>query len=106
MCRFIVTLAGDAPAMEKLKVNLPRPWRLVYGRKNADGEWIAICEAPGAEDAWSDELGRILSNALGDADFEWWEEKEYITTSAAEKAALDRLMRELASRQDRLSRIG
>ncbi len=105
MCRFIVTLAGNAPAMEKLKASLPRPWKLVYGRKNEDGEWIAICEAPGGEDAWSEELGRILSSALGDNDFEWWEEKEYITTSSAEKTALEHLKLALAARQD-VSRIG
>lgn len=105
MCRFIVTLAGNAPAMEKLKASLPRPWKLVYGRKNKDGEWIAICEAPGGEDAWSEELGRILSSALGDNDFEWWEEKEYITTSSAEKTALEHLKLALAARQD-VSRIG
>ncbi len=105
MCRFIVTLAGNVPAMERLKASLPRPWKLVYGRKNEDGEWIAICEAPGAEGAWGEELGRILSSTFGDNDFEWWEENEYMTTSSAEKTALEHIKCELAARQDNPCRM-
>src|SRR5215470_3451786 len=106
MCRFVVTLAGDVPTIEKLRLGLPMPWTLVYGRNNENCEWLAICEAPGTEGALSGELGRVLSSELGDTDFQWWEEKEYITTSAAEKAALDRLKRQLEARQDLLSRVG
>jgi len=102
MCRFIVALPGDAPAIEKLKMSLPRPWQLAYGRKSKDGEWIAICEAPGAENAWSGELERILSSTFGDADFEWWEEKEYVAASPAEHTALELLKLALAARRDNL----
>ena len=90
--------------MAKLKANLPWPWRLVFGKKNENGELIAICETPGAQDARSEELGRILSSALGDTDFEWWEEKEYIAANTAEKAALELLKLALAARRDNLPR--
>ena len=105
MAKFIVTLVGDVSAMAKLKANLPRPWKLVFGRKNESGELIAICEAPGTEDAWSGEFGRILSSALGNADFEWWKEKEYIATSSAEQAAIQLLKLALAARRDDLPPI-
>ncbi len=100
MARFIVTLVGGAPAMAKLKANLRRPWKIVFGKKNENGELIAVCGAPGAEDAWSEALGRILSSALGDTDFEWWEEEEYVATSPTEQAALELLKLALAARRD------
>ena len=100
MAIFIVTLVGGVPAMAKLKANLRRPWKLVFGKKNENGELIAVCEAPGAEHAWSEALGRILSSALGDVDFEWWKEEEYTPVSTAEKAALELLKLALAARRD------
>ena len=90
--------------MAKLKANLPRPWNLVFGKKNENGELIAVCEAPGDEDEWSEALGRILSSALGDTDFEWWKEEEYVATSPAEQAALELLKLALAARRDDLPR--
>ena len=104
MCRFIVTLVGGAPAIAKLKANLPRPWKLVFGKKSENGELIAICEAAGAEDACSEELGRILSCALGETDFEWWGENEYVATSTNERVALELLKLALAARRDNLPR--
>ena len=104
MPRFIVTMTGGVPAVAKLKANLPRPWKLVFGKKNESGELIAICEAPGAEDARSEELGRILSSALGHTEFEWWEEKEYTAGNATEHAALELLKLALAAGRDNLPR--
>ncbi len=104
MACFIVTLVGGVPAMTKLKANLPRPWKLVFGKKNENGELIAVCEAPGAEHARSEELGRILSSALGHTEFEWWEEKEYTAGNATEQAALELLKLALAAGRDHLPR--
>jgi len=100
MPRFIVTMTGGVPAIAKLKANLPSPWKLVFGKKTESNEWIAMCEAPGAEDARSEELGRILSSALGHTEFEWWEEKEYTAGDPTEQAALELLKLALAVGHD------
>lgn len=102
MSRFIVTMTGGVPVIAKLKAHLPRPWKLVFGKKSENDELIAICEAPGAEDARSEELGRILSSALGQTEFEWWEEKEYTAGNATEQAALELLKLALAAGRDNL----
>jgi hypothetical protein len=100
MSRFVVTLIGGFPPLEKLKTALPRSWKLVYSKKNENSEWLAICEAPDGGIARREEFARILSGTLGDMDFEWWEENEYIAKGPAEKATLQRLKRTLAAHRD------
>lgn len=97
MSRFVVTLNGGFPPLEKLKTALPGPWRLVYCKNNENSEWIAICEVPGSGIACREQFARILKGALGDTDFDWWEENEYVARGPAEKATLQRLKRTLAA---------